>query len=239
MLDMGFEPQIRKIITQIRPDRQTLMWSATWPKEVQRLCREFQNNAYQVHVGSLDLRANIMIKQNIEVMTDYDKYNRLLDILKDFNNGEKVLIFVQTKKGADQLTSSLRNSRFQIRAIHGDKSQSERDAALIDFRSGRVAMLCATDVAARGLDIKDVKLVVNFDMPNNIEDYIHRIGRTGRAGATGIAYSFFTDAARGIAKDLITILREAQQIIPPQLEAMGGGSYGNYGGGPSKRSRYN
>jgi ATP-dependent RNA helicase DDX5/DBP2 len=107
MLDMGFEPQIRKIVSQIRPDRQTLMWSATWPKEVISLSKDFQNDAYQVTVGSLDLRANTSIKQIVEVVTDYEKYNRLCDHLRQYNDGSRVLIFVETKKGCDQLTRSL------------------------------------------------------------------------------------------------------------------------------------
>jgi ATP-dependent RNA helicase DDX5/DBP2 len=161
---MGFEPQLRKIVSQIRPDRQTLMWSATWPKEVQTLAKDFLRDAYQVHVGSLDLRANIMIEQIIEVMTDYDKYGRLMDILKDFCAGERVLIFAETKKGCDQLSKSLQAQRYAAKCIHGDKSQDDRDASLRDFREGRYPILVATDVAARGLDIKNVQLVVNFDM---------------------------------------------------------------------------
>ena len=199
MLDMGFEPQIKKIVSQIRPDRQTLMWSATWPKDVQQISRDFQVDPYQVTVGSLDLRANTSIQQIVEVCTDFEKYDRLLTHLKQFSTGQRVLIFVETKRGADQLTHSLRSS-YPVKAIHGDKSQQERDSTIADFRSGRTAMLVATDVAARGLDIKDVRLVVNFDMPNNIEDYIHRIGRTGRAGARGLAISFFTDKQRNLSK---------------------------------------
>mmetsp|Transcript_8975 Transcript_8975/g.13368 ORF Transcript_8975/g.13368 Transcript_8975/m.13368 type:complete len:290 (-) Transcript_8975:102-971(-) len=241
MLDMGFEPQMRKIVSQIRPDRQTLMWSATWPKEVQQLSKDFLHDAYQVHVGSMDLRANIMIKQFIEVLQDdYAKYPRLVHHLKEFNDGSKVIIFCETKKGCDQLTRSLRGQSYAVRCIHGDKTQQERDEVLADFRSGVMPILIATDVAARGLDVKDVRIVINFDMPNNIEDYIHRIGRTGRAGARGLAVSFFTNKASRMAKDLLEILREAKQEIPPALEAMaqrdsgyggGGGGYGGRGGG--------
>jgi ATP-dependent RNA helicase DDX5/DBP2 len=231
MLDMGFEPQIRKIVSQIRPDRQTLMWSATWPKEVVALSRDFQNDAYQVTVGSLDLRANVMIKQIVEVVSDYDKYNKLLNHLKNFNDGSRVLIFVETKKGCDQLTRSLAGQRYPVRCIHGDKTQEERDRTLAEFKEGRFPMLCATDVAARGLDVKDIRLVINFDMPNNAEDYVHRIGRTGRAGATGVAVSFFTEKASKMAGELTVILREAGQVVPPELENMvrGGGGFGGRG----------
>merc|ERR1711871_1105465 len=238
MLDMGFEPQIRKIVDQIRPDRQTLLWSATWPKEVQNLASDFLKNPYQVHVGSLDLRANKDITQVVEVVgNDYEKYPRLLHHLRNFNDGSRVIVFVETKKGCDQLTRSLRGEGMPIHAIHGDKSQQERDQVLEDFRRGKCLMLSATDVAARGLDIKDVKCVINFDMPNNIEDYVHRIGRTGRAGAKGTAISFMTDKHARMANDLKKLLVEANQTVPPALDDMsrrgGGGGGGNsrYGGG--------
>lgn len=161
---MGFEPQIRKIVSQIRPDRQTLMWSATWPKEVQQLARDFLSDPYQVAVGSLDLRANINIRQIVEVVTDYDKYGMLVRDLREYNSDNgRCLIFVETKKGADQLTRSLRAEGFPVRVIHGDKTQDDRDNTLREFREGRFSILVATDVAARGLDIKDVRCVVNFD----------------------------------------------------------------------------
>lgn len=160
---MGFEPQIRKIVSQIRPDRQTLMWSATWPKEVQQLAKDFLADPYQVNVGSLDLRANDKITQIVEVLTDHDKYRRLVTHLDKYNKG-KVIIFVETKKGCDQLTRSLRGQGFEVKCIHGDKTQQERDMTLSDFRANRFPILVATDVAARGLDIKDIQVVINFDM---------------------------------------------------------------------------
>jgi ATP-dependent RNA helicase DDX5/DBP2 len=230
MLDMGFEPQIRKIVSQIRPDRQTLMWSATWPKEVKQMAHDFLHDPYEVHVGSLDLRANVMIKQYVEVVSDYDKYPRLVHHLREFNDGSKVMVFVETKKGCDQLTRSLRGQGYPVRCIHGDKTQQERDDTLAEFRTGSVPMLVATDVAARGLDVKDVRIVINFDMPNNIEDYVHRIGRTGRAGSKGVAVSFFTDKANKMAKELVEILFEAGQEVPSALTAIAQSS-GGYGGG--------
>ena len=241
MLDMGFEPQIRKIVSQIRPDRQTLMWSATWPKEVQILARDFLQDPYQVTVGSTELRANIMIRQIVEVVSDFEKYGRLSHHIREFNDGSRVIVFVETKKGCDQLTRSLRMEGYPATAIHGDKSQEERDEALLDFREGRAPILIATDVAARGLDVKDIRIVINFDMPNGIEDYIHRIGRTGRAGARGVAVSFFTEKVARYAKDLVTILIEANQEVPPKLEQMaiangykrGGMGMGPGGPGPS------
>ncbi|CAO2826408.1 unnamed protein product [Amaranthus hypochondriacus] len=151
MLDMGFEPQIRNIVSQIRPDRQTLYWSATWPREVESLARQFLRNAYKVVIGSADLKANHSICQVIEVMTDVEKYNRLVKLLKDKMDGSKILIFVETKKGCDQVTRQLRMDGWPALAIHGDKDQSERDWVLAEFKSGRSPIMTATDVAARGL----------------------------------------------------------------------------------------
>ncbi|TMW64904.1 hypothetical protein Poli38472_009071 [Pythium oligandrum] len=236
MLDMGFEPQLRKIVSQIRPDRQTLMWSATWPKEVVSLANDFLTDFIQVTVGSLDLTANKRIKQIIEVMDDYSKYNALTNHLKDIYEGGRIIIFCETKRGADELSRNLRATRYGCKSIHGNKSQEERDWTLKEFKEGRTQILVATDVASRGLDIKDIRYVVNFDMPKNIEDYIHRIGRTARAGNKGTAISFFTNDNSRLAGPLLKILREADQEVPRELEAMGGrfgggGGSGNYGRG--------
>jgi ATP-dependent RNA helicase DDX5/DBP2 len=236
MLDMGFEPQIRKIVGQIRPDRQTLMWSATWPREVEGMAHDFLKDFYQVNVGSLELAANKAITQIIKVCEDMDKYRNCVEFLRENFKGERTIMFVETKKGCDQLTRSLRGDGYQAAAIHGDKSQDERDRVLLDFRGGRVSILIATDVAARGLDIKQVTTVINFDMPNNAEDYVHRIGRCGRAGATGTAVSYFTRKNAKMGRDLMKLMREAGQEPPQELVQMsaGGGSWnagGRYGGG--------
>ncbi|KAJ6672363.1 ATP-DEPENDENT RNA HELICASE DBP3 [Salix viminalis] len=151
MLDMGFEPQIRKIISQIRPDRQTLYWSATWPREVEILARQFLHNAYKVIIGSSDLKANQSINQVVEVVMDMEKYNRLIKLLKEVMDGSRILIFMETKKGCDQVTRQLRMDGWPALSIHGDKNQAERDWVLAEFKSGRSAIMTATDVAARGL----------------------------------------------------------------------------------------
>jgi len=183
----------------------------------------------------MDLRANEMITQIVEMVTDYEKYPRLQHHLRSIQRGEKVIVFVETKKGCDQLTRSLRGEGFPCRCIHGDKTQQERDETLAEFKANKLPILVATDVAARGLDVKDITMVVNFDMPNNMEDYVHRIGRTGRAGARGTAVSFFTEKASRMAKELVEILYEAKQEVPPALASQAGGAYGGgssrYGGG--------
>eukprot|EP00899_Mesostigma_viride_P009288 jgi/Mesvir1/18360/Mv14253-RA.3 len=153
MLDMGFEPQIKKIVGQIRPDRQTLLWSATWPKEVQALGRIYLRDPYQVNIGSKDLKANHMITQNVDIVQEYEKYPRLLRLMERVMDGGKILIFVETKKSCDTLTRQLRMDGWPALSIHGDKSQAERDWVLQEFKTGKSPIMLATDVAARGLVI--------------------------------------------------------------------------------------
>ncbi|RZC92450.1 hypothetical protein C5167_004283 [Papaver somniferum] len=236
MLDMGFEPQIRQIVSQMRTDRQTLYWSATWPKEVEKLAKQFLCNPYKVIIGSLDLKANMSITQVVDVVTDMEKYSRLMKLLQEQMDGSRILIFLETKKGCDQVTRKLRMDGWPALSIHGDKSQEERDFVLAEFKSGRSLIMTATDVAARGLDVKDIKCVINYDFPKCLEDYIHRIGRTGRAGAKGKAFTFLTDKNAKIAKELTKILREAGQVVSPSLAALARSSYASYSGGGSARS---
>jgi len=234
---MGFEPQIRKVVSQIRPDRQTLMFSATWPKDVQKLANDFLRDMIQVNVGSMELTANHNIRQIIEVCTDFEKRSKLIKHLdKISTENAKVLIFVATKRVADDITKYLRMDGWPALAIHGDKEQRERDWVLAEFKAGRSPILIATDVASRGLDVKDIGYVINYDFPNNLEDYVHRIGRTGRAGTQGTAYTYITaDNARS-ARELISILKDANADVPPQLEEMAmfsggmGGSRGRFSG---------
>merc|ERR550514_788202 len=236
MLDMGFEPQVRKITSQVRPDRQTLMWSATWPREVQNLARDMcREDPVHINVGSLDLRACHQIKQYVEVVNEYDKRSRLRKLLEKIMDGSKILIFSETKRNADQITREMRTDGWPALCMHGDKKQEERDWVLKEFKEGKSPILVATDVAARGLDVKDIKYVINYDFPLQIEDYVHRIGRTGRAGASGSSYSFFTSDKARNAKELVGVLREAGQSIPPELEKLAneGGGYG--GGGRGRR----
>lgn len=237
MLDMGFEPQIRKIIEQIRPDRQVLMWSATWPKEVQALAEDFLHDYIQINIGSLNLSANHNIHQIVDVCEENEKEGKLLSLLKeiasDVNN--KIIIFVETKKKVEDLLKNIVRDGYGATSIHGDKSQSERDYVLQDFRHGKSTILVATDVAARGLDVEDVKYVINFDYPNSSEDYIHRIGRTGRCSSYGTAYTFFTPGNGRQARELLSVLEEAGQQPTAQLIDLAKQAPGGKGG----RSRYN
>ena len=177
------------------------------------------NDYYQVTVGSLDLSGNKDVTQVIAVCGDHDKYRNLQQQLRDNLTGrDRVLVFVETKKGCDMLCRSLRTDGLSARAMHGDKSQEERDWVLREFKECKSTLLIATDVAARGLDVDDIKMVVNFDFPNDLETYVHRIGRTGRAGKKGIAVSYFVPEKNGrMARDLIEILKKTSQNIPPEL----------------------
>ncbi|EFN81574.1 Probable ATP-dependent RNA helicase DDX17 [Harpegnathos saltator] len=238
MLDMGFEPQIRKIIEQIRPDRQVLMWSATWPKEVQALAEDFLTDYIQINIGSLTLAANHNIRQIVEICQEHEKETKLSQLLREIGTerGSKMIIFVETKKKVDDITKAIKREGWSAISIHGDKSQPERDYVLSEFRNGKTMILVATDVAARGLDVEDVKYVINFDYPNSSEDYIHRIGRTGRCQSAGTAYAYFTPNNARQAKELIAVLEEAGQAINPQLADMANSIRNQYGKGRQRWS---
>ncbi|VDP21889.1 unnamed protein product [Echinostoma caproni] len=317
MLDMGFEPSIRRIISQVRPDRQTLMWSATWPSEVKALAEDFLRDYIQINVGSTKLSANHNIRQHIEIVRETDKFHRLVSLLHDFDRA-RVIVFTETKRRTDELCQKLRDKGFDASAMHGDKHQRERDRVL----QRRISVLVATDVASRGLaasgtgfapscvaeglmmpqstqfrsqhhsslaksaaaefpaqpsrcigtpvqppvllrylvpidragqsrgkimvfgvslwirrwaprfpkvavdvffrdpvgtDINDIRYIVNYDYPAQTEDYIHRIGRTGRSDKKGTAYTFFNAKQPRLAKELIDVLKEARQDIPKEL----------------------
>ncbi|KAK1798874.1 hypothetical protein P4O66_007157 [Electrophorus voltai] len=237
MLDMGFEPQIRKIVDQIRPDRQTLMWSATWPKEVRQLAEDFLRDYVQINIGALELSANHNILQIVDVCMENEKDNKLIQLMEEImaEKENKTIIFVETKKRCDELTRRMRRDGWPAMCIHGDKSQPERDWVLSEFRSGKAPILIATDVASRGLDVEDVKFVINYDYPNSSEDYVHRIGRTARSTNKGTAYTFFTPGNLRQARDLVRVLEEARQAINPKLLQLVDSGRGGGGGG---RMRY-
>lgn len=222
MLDMGFEPQIRKVVGQIRKDRQTLMFSATWPTSVQKLANDFMNDPTQIYIGNEGLAVNSNIKQIIDVITENEKQEKFMTFFHEsIQKGHKILVFTDTKRECDNLAYVLNKQRHRsCAAIHGDKDQRERERVLNDFRNGRVSTLIATDVAARGLDIDDVGFVINYDFPHTVEDYVHRIGRTGRANQTGTAYSLITEKHSKCVNDLIKVLEESGSEVPEALIRM-------------------
>lgn len=249
MLDMGFEPQIREIVEKCDMPapgkRETHMFSATFPKEIQMLARDFLDNYIFLAVGRVGSTSE-NITQKVVWVEESDKRSFLLDLLNASGPDSLTLVFVETKRGADALEDYLYREEYNAASIHGDKSQWEREEALSSFRTGRTPILVATAVAARGLDIPNVKHVINFDMPTDIEEYVHRIGRTGRVGHTGLATSFFNEKNRNVARDLMDLLVEAKQEVPNWLDSMAyqaqqhlaarkanqkGGRYGGGGGG--------
>lgn len=242
MLDMGFEPQIRRIVEgEDMPhvsQRQTLMFSATFPRDIQMLARDFLKDYIFLSVGRVGSTSE-NITQRVEYVEDHDKRSVLLDILHTHGTTGLTLIFVETKRMADTLSDFLLNQRFPAAAIHGDRTQRERERALDMFRSGRCPILVATAVAARGLDIPNVTHVVNYDLPTDIDDYVHRIGRTGRAGNTGVATAFFNRGNRGVVRDMIDLLKEANQEVPSFLESIAreGSGFGGRGGRGGGRGR--
>lgn len=197
----------------------------------------------QINIGSLELSANHNIRQYVEVCAEHEKGTKLKDLLSHIYDQAsapgKIIIFVATKKKVDELARFINAFGVGVGSIHGDKSQMDRDNVLNDFRSGRANILVATDVAARGLDVDGIKYVINFDFPQSSEDYIHRIGRTGRKHSTGTSYAFFTRKNAKCARALIEILREANQNVNPDLEYIardsGGGGGGGGGGGARNR----
>jgi ATP-dependent RNA helicase DDX3X len=239
MLDMGFEPQIRRIVEgEDMPNvqlRQTLMFSATFPRDIQMLARDFLKDYVFLSVGRVGSTSE-NITQKIEYVEDHDKRSILLDMLHTHGSG-LTLVFVETKRMADTLSDFLINQGFPATAIHGDRTQRERERALEFFRNGRCPIMVATAVAARGLDIGNVTHVVNYDLPSDIDDYVHRIGRTGRAGNTGLATSFFNRGNRGIVRELLDLLKEAHQEVPAFLENIARESSGFGGGGGRGRGR--
>jgi len=229
MLDKGFENDIRTIIGYARQgeERQTLMFSATWPDVVRKLASSFQRDPIRVTVGSDDLTANSRVEQVVEVFDDArSKDSRLLGHLRRLLpktsklpslDDARVLVFVLYKKEASRVESMLHRQDYSVTGLHGDLSQAARIEALQNFKTGKTRILVATDVAARGLDIPNVAVVLNYSFPLTIEDYIHRIGRTGRGGKSGKSITFFTgdNHERALAGELARVLRESGFDIEP------------------------
>ncbi|XP_068659558.1 DEAD-box ATP-dependent RNA helicase 5 [Aristolochia californica] len=224
MLDMGFEAEVRSILSQTSLSRQMVMFSATWPLAVHQLAQEFMDpNPVKVVVGSEDLAANHDVMQIVEVLDDRSRNDRLIALLEKYHKSQRnrVLVFVLYKKEAARVETMLQNKGWKVVSVHGDKSQHDRTKALSLFKEGKCPLMIATDVASRGLDIPDVEVVINYSFPLTTEDYVHRIGRTGRAGKKGVAHTFFMHENKGLAGELVNVLREAGQIVPTALTKFG------------------
>ena len=232
MLDKGFEDDIRNILS-FTPStgRQTLMFTATWPPSIRELASTFMLDPVRITIGvdnpSGDLRANKSITQVVEVIDPGRKQLRLIELLKKHQGAKgktsrnRILIFTLYKKEAARIESFLSSRSFHVAAIHGDMSQAARTSSLEGFKTGTCPLLVATDVAARGLDIPEVEVVINLTFPLTVEDYVHRIGRTGRAGRSGLAVTLFTEHDKALAGGLINVLRAAGQTVPEDLLRFG------------------
>jgi ATP-dependent RNA helicase DBP3 len=266
MLDMGFEEDVRYIISMCPPreTRQTAMFSATWPAAIQQLALEFMIDPICIYVGfesilgsngenSIDdaLSANKRVAQTVEVIEDRAREQRLMELLKKYASGkrirDRILVFALYKKEAARLEGTLNRWGYSCASIHGDKTQDARNRALAEFKDGSCPILVATDVAARGLDIPDVEVVLNYTFPLTIEDYVHRIGRTGRAGKSGISHTFFQPGDKSHAGELQQVMRQAGQDVPDELMRFGstikkkehklyGAHSGPVGGMPMKKA---
>jgi ATP-dependent RNA helicase RhlE len=213
MLDMGFIHDIKRIIKALPAKRQNLLFSATFSDDIRALAKGLIHDPVEISVAPANTTAKSVTQWAYPV--DKSKRTSLLRHLITTNNWQQVLVFTRTKHGANRLVRDLEKAKINAAAIHGNKSQSARMNALNGFKTGEVRVLVATDIVARGLDIQELPHVVNFDLPNIYEDYVHRIGRTGRAGANGEAISFVTE---DVASELFGIERLIQQIIPRKIE---------------------
>jgi len=219
MLDQGFERDIRTIVGMTHTGRQTALFSATWPDSVRELAHSFLKRPIKVTIGSDDLSACTRITQIVEVVDDRAREGKLTQLLKKYHADRKnrILIFVLYKKEASRIEQNLSRDGWKVTSIHGDKSQEGRTKAVEVFKSGQVPLLVATDVAARGLDIPGVDYVINFSFPLTIEDYVHRIGRTGRAGRDGTSHTFFQTGDKLRAGELVKVLKDAGQEVPEAM----------------------
>ncbi|ESZ96414.1 putative Pre-mRNA-processing ATP-dependent RNA helicase prp5 [Sclerotinia borealis F-4128] len=222
MFDMGFEPQVMKIFNNIRPNRQTILFSATMPRIMDALAKKTLQSPVEIVVGGRSVVAP-EITQIVEVREEKEKFHRLLELLGELYDADedaRTLIFVDRQEKADDLLKDLMRKGYPCMSIHGGKDQVDRDSTIDDFKAGVVPIMIATSVAARGLDVKQLKLVVNFDAPNHLEDYVHRAGRTGRAGNTGTAVTFITEEQEQYSVGIAKALEQSGQEVPDRLNEM-------------------
>lgn len=219
MMDMGFGPQLKKVLSQVRPDRQCFMCTATWPSTLSDLANEYMRNPVLLNVGSVEYPTNPNINHEIKVVESEAKLETLVSILKPLKE-KRVLVFVDTKSACDALVEELKTNEIPAVGLHGQKSTKDRMSALLDFRAGRSLVVVSTDVASRGIDIRDLEHVVIYDFPRRIEDYVHRVGRTARGTGKGNAVSLFTKDNSKSAPMLVKLLEDAGQKVPRELRRM-------------------
>jgi ATP-dependent RNA helicase RhlE len=236
MLDMGFLPDIKRIIALLPAQRQNLLFSATFPEEIRTLAKTLLRNPAEVQVAARNAVADLVT--HVVHPVKREKKRELLAYLIQTRGLKQVLVFTGTRIGANRLAHQLRRDRIQADAIHGDKTQAEREAALADFKAGKTSVLVATDVASRGLDIEGLPQVINFDVPHSPEDYVHRIGRTGRAGLAGEAISLVApedmDALAAIER---LIKRKIEKVLVPSFQPSGATVATLMGDQPSKKGK--
>ncbi|XP_041634393.1 ATP-dependent RNA helicase DDX42 isoform X1 [Cheilinus undulatus] len=217
MFDMGFEYQVRSVASHVRPDRQTLLFSATFRKKIERLARDILVDPIRVVQGDIG-EANEDVTQVVELLPlGSDKWPWLTKRLVEFTSAGSVLIFVTKKANCEELATNLNQEGYSLGLLHGDMDQSERNKVITDFKKKNLPILVATDVAARGLDIPSIRTVVNYDVARDIDTHTHRIGRTGRAGEKGVAYTLLTNKDTSFAGDLVRNLEGANQSVSKEL----------------------
>ncbi|XP_055499195.1 probable ATP-dependent RNA helicase DDX46 isoform X3 [Leucoraja erinacea] len=219
MFDMGFEPQVMRLVENIRPDRQTVMFSATFPRAMEALARRILTKPIEVQVGSRSVVCSD-VEQHVVVIEEESKFLKLLELLGRYQETGSVIVFVDKQEHADGLLKDLLRAAYSCLSLHGGIDQYDRDSIINDFKNGVCRLLVATSVAARGLDVKQMILVINYSCPNHYEDYVHRVGRTGRAGNKGFAYTFITEEQSRYAGDIIKALELSGNSVPPELEKL-------------------
>ncbi|KAF8364608.1 hypothetical protein HHK36_033422 [Tetracentron sinense] len=222
MFDMGFEPQITRIVQNTRPDSQTVLFSATFPRQVEILARRVLNKPVEIQVGGRSV-VNKDITQLVEMRPENERFLRMLELLGEWYEKGKILIFVQSQEKCDSLFKEVLRHGYPCLSLHGAKEQTDRESTISDFKSNVCNLLIATSVAARGLDVKELELVINFNVPNHYEEYVHRVGRTGRAGRKGCAITFISDEDARYAADLVKALELSEQAVPEDLKSLADG----------------
>ena len=219
MFDLGFEPQVLRIIDNVRPDRQTVMFSATFPRQMEALARRFLKKPIEIQVGGRSIVCK-EVEQHVAVLEDEAKFFKLLELLGHYQEHGSIIVFVDKQENADTLLKELMKASYPCMSLHGGIDQYDRDSTILDFKSGRCKLLIATSVAARGLDVKQLILVVNYDCPNHYEDYVHRCGRTGRAGKQGFSWTFLTPDQGRYAGEILRAMELSGAKVPAELQKL-------------------